>query len=244
MSDKLKLYIRGEGQLARATTVCCLRHFEIVTDPRIADIFWVCHDTLVNSLDESNVNVIFDDIRPLLAELPETVLVLISSQLPVGSTAIMEEEFPTLNFACSPENIRVATGIADFESQARIVVGARPLTMDRRLDELFHPFTQRIIYTETETAEMVKHALNGFLAVSIAYINEVATLCRIVGADPKTVADCVKLDPRVGEKARLNPGAPYSGGTLARDVYTMARLGKRMTPLIAAIKPSNDRDLR
>lgn len=244
----MKLYIRGRGQLAAAIKTCCERHFTLVDmagdEP---DIFWLCADTPVDTLDESNVEAVLDDVRPVLAVLPVTTLVLVSSQLPVGTVAILEGEFPELAFACSPENIRVAHGVSDFERQARVVVGIREKIRPSdlaKLKVLFAPFTNNLIFVSTETAEFVKHALNGFLALSIAYINEISTLCDKTGANVDDVARCVKLDDRVGTKARLNPGAPYSGGTLARDVYTMTKLGGKLTPLISAIKPSNDRAVR
>jgi UDPglucose 6-dehydrogenase len=96
----------------------------------------------------------------------------------------------------------------------------------------------------TESAEMVKHALNSFLALSVAYINEIAVLAETVGADAQEVAAGLKSEPRIGPRAYLSPGGPFAGGTLARDVVTLTRLGAaRHLPLalIPAIKESNDR---
>jgi len=95
----------------------------------------------------------------------------------------------------------------------------------------------------TESAEMVKHALNSFLALSITFINEVACLCEHTGADAKEVAAGLKSEPRIGPKAYLGPGGPFAGGTLARDVVTLTKLaeatGERIS-VIPAIKQSND----
>jgi UDPglucose 6-dehydrogenase len=95
----------------------------------------------------------------------------------------------------------------------------------------------------TESAEMVKHALNSFLALSITFINEVARLCETVGADAKEVSAGLKSEPRIGPRAYLGPGGPCAGGTLARDVVTLTRLGAakgETLSLIPAIKQSND----
>lgn len=241
----MKIYIRGTGTLAQAAILCCSRHFDVTNDPRAPglDIFWVCIDTPIGEDDKPHTDAVLEDIRPLLAQVHPDTLVLISSQLPVGTTKRLATEFPAVTFACSPENIRVLHAVEDFEKQARIIVGHRGVVLDYRLKELFAPFTENVILTSWETAEMVKHTLNGFMALSIAYINEVKTLCEQTGADATVVASCVRLDPRVGEKARLHPGLPYSGGHLGRDVYTMTQLGGGRTPLIAAIKPSNSRKL-
>ena len=90
---------------------------------------------------------------------------------------------------------------------------------------------------------MVKHALNSFLAVSITFINEIARLCEHVGADAKEVSAGLKSEPRIGPRAYLGPGGPFAGGTLARDVVTLTRLGEsagETLALIPAIKRSND----
>ena len=95
----------------------------------------------------------------------------------------------------------------------------------------------------TESAEMVKHALNSFLALSITFINEVARLCEHTGADAKEVSAGLKSEPRIGPKAYLGPGGPFAGGTLARDVVTLTKLaeanGEKIS-VIPAIKQSND----
>jgi UDPglucose 6-dehydrogenase len=91
---------------------------------------------------------------------------------------------------------------------------------------------------------MVKHALNSFLALSVAYINEIAALSETVGADAQEVAAGLKSDPRIGARAYLGPGGPFAGGTLARDVVTLSKLGAAQNlpiALIPAIKESNDR---
>ena len=95
----------------------------------------------------------------------------------------------------------------------------------------------------TESAEMVKHALNAFLALSITYINEIARLCEHVGADAKEVSAGLKSEPRIGPKAYLGPGGPFAGGTLARDVVALTRLAEakhETISVIPAIKQSND----
>jgi UDPglucose 6-dehydrogenase len=108
---------------------------------------------------------------------------------------------------------------------------------------LFKPFAAQTIFMRTESAEMVKHALNSFLALSITFINEIARVCEHVGADAKEVSIGLKSEPRIGPKAYLGPGGPFAGGTLARDVVTLTKLGAahhETLQLIPAIKESND----
>jgi UDPglucose 6-dehydrogenase len=217
------------------------------TDPQTAcaqaDILWVAYDTPVNENDESDVDFVLGNLRRALAALPAGALVLISAQLPVGTCARLEQEFPQFAFACSPENLRLGKALDAFEKAERAVVGIRNDAKKALLEQLFKPFAAQTLFMRTESAEMVKHALNSFLALSITFINEIARLCEHTGADAKEVSAGLKSEPRIGPKAYLGPGGPFAGGTLARDVVTLSRLaaahGEKIS-VIPAIKTSND----
>jgi UDPglucose 6-dehydrogenase len=208
-----------------------------------ADVLWLCYDTPVNDDDESDTEFVLGNLRRTLPHLPAGSLVLVSSQLPVGTCRRLEQEFPQFHFACSPENLRLGKAIDAFTKPERVIVGQRNATKQDLIKELFEPFTRQIIFMRTESAEMVKHALNSFLALSITFINEIARLCERTGADAKEVAAGLKSDARIGPRAYLGPGGPFAGGTLARDVVTLTHLAAEKheaLPLISAIKRSND----
>ena len=210
---------------------------------RTTDVLWVTYDTPVNDADESDIAQVLEPLHRALGELPSGALVLISSQLPVGTCAGLERRFPQFHFACSPENLRLGRSLDAFERAERIIVGTRPDAPKPLLEKLLAPFTSHIIFMRTESAEMVKHALNSFLALSITFINEVARLCEHVGADAAEVSAGLKSEPRIGPRAYLGAGGPFAGGTLARDVVTLSALGASFgEPLavIPAIKQSND----
>jgi len=207
-----------------------------------ADVLWLACDTPVNDNDESDVGFVLNQLRRCLAHLPAGALVLISSQLPVGTCRRLEAEFKQFRFACSPENLQLGRAIEAFEKAERVIVGIRDDQKKPLLEELFKPFTTQILWMRPESAEMVKHALNSFLALSITFINEIAQLCEQTGADAKEVSAGLKSDPRIGPRAYLSAGGPFAGGTLARDVVALTRLAAEHEPLsiLAAIKPSND----
>ena len=208
-----------------------------------ADVLWLTYDTPVNESDESDVETVLGNLRRALPALPHGALVLISAQLPVGTCAKLEKEFPQFHFACSPENLRLGKAIEAFEKAERAIVGIRTDAKKALLAELFQPFAVQTIFMRTESAEMVKHALNSFLALSITFINEIARLCEHTGADAKEVSIGLKSEARIGPKAYLGPGGPFAGGTLARDVVTLSKLaeanGEKIS-VIPAIKQSND----
>ena len=223
------------------------KKLSFTTDSKIAcenaDILWLCYDTPVNDSDESDVESVLANLRKSLPHLQNGALILISSQLPVGTCAKLGKEFPQFHFACSPENLRLGKAIESFEKAERVIVGIRDDAKKSLLEKLFAPFTSQIIFMRTESAEMVKHALNSFLALSITFINEIARLCEHVGADAKEVSLGLKSEPRIGPKAYLGPGGPFAGGTLARDVVTLTKLAKvngEKISVVPAIKQSND----
>ena len=223
------------------------KKLSFTADPKIAcaraDVLWLCYDTPVNENDESDVDFVLANLRRALPHLPKAALVLISAQLPVGTCRRLEAEFPQFHFACSPENLRLGRAIDAFEKAGRVIVGIRDDAKKALLEKLFAPFTPQILFMRTESAEMVKHALNSFLALSITFINEIARLGEHVGADAREVSAGLKSEPRIGPKAYLGPGGPFAGGTLARDVVTLTKLaaanGEKIS-VIPAITQSND----
>ncbi len=223
------------------------KRLRFTTDPRDAcadaQVLWLTYDTPVNDHDESDAAFVLSRLRRCLPHLPSGALVLVSSQLPVGTCRALEAEFPRFHFACSPENLRLGRALDAFENAQRVVVGVRTDAKKPLLEQLFKPFTPQVMFMRTESAEMVKHALNSFLAVSITFINEIARLCEHVGADAKEVTAGLKSEPRIGPKAYLAAGGPFAGGTLARDVVTLTQLGQshhEALQLIPAIKHGND----
>ncbi|MBU6409243.1 MAG: nucleotide sugar dehydrogenase [Verrucomicrobia bacterium] len=221
-------------------------NLSFTTDPTAcADsrVLWLCYDTPVNDNDEPDAEWVLANLCRALLHLKPGALVLISSQLPVGSCARLEKQFPQFHFACSPENLRLGRAIEAFEKADRIVAGIRHEHDKPLLQELLAPFTPRVLFMGAESAEMVKHALNSFLALSITFINEIARLCEHVGANARDVAAGLKSEARIGPRAYLGPGGPFAGGTLARDVVALTKLGERTgekISVIPAIKQSND----
>jgi UDPglucose 6-dehydrogenase len=210
-----------------------------------AEVAWIAYDTPVDERDQGDVEYVVERIVELLPHLADGTLVLISSQVPVGTTRRIEERSRNraLRFAYSPENLRLGKALDAFRRPGRVVAGVRSDADRETLAALFKPFTDHIEWMGVESAEMTKHALNAFLATSVTFINEIAAICEQVGADAAEVERGLKSDLRIGPRAYLAPGGAIAGGTLARDVVFLNRLGgerRLSTPLIAAIQSSND----
>lgn len=214
-----------------------------------ADVLWVAFDTPVDDEDQADVAYVQNQIQAALPHLQDGAVVLVSSQMPVGSIHKLETfaslHMPgkRLGFACSPENLRLGKALDVFLKPDRIVVGVRNAQTRRVLEELLSPVTQRVEWMSVESAEMTKHAINAFLATSVTFANEIAAICELVGADAKEVERGLKTEARIGPKAYVSPGGPFAGGTLARDIAFLglkSQAHQLSTPLLSAVGPSND----
>jgi UDPglucose 6-dehydrogenase len=176
------------------------------------EVLWVTYDTPVDDDDNADIDYVVGQIEKILPHLPAGATVLISSQMPVGSVkrleAVANARFAKKNFgfACSPENLRLGKALQVFLKPDRIVVGVRSLRDRERLDRLLRPIAARIEWMSVESAEMTKHAINAFLATSVAFANEIASLCEMAGADAKEVERGLKTESRIG------PGGPSGSG--------------------------------
>jgi UDPglucose 6-dehydrogenase len=194
---------------------------------------WITFDTPVDDEDRADVAWVLSTALELLPPLAEGTLVIVSSQLPVGSVAELEARSAAgrtdggLRFACVPENLRLGQALDGFRRPDRIVAGVRSDSDRSELAATLAPFTSEIEWMRVESAEMTKHALNGFLATSVAFINEVAAVCELVGADAAEVSRGLKSERRIGARAYLAPGDAFAGGTLARDVAFLREAAQR-----------------
>jgi UDPglucose 6-dehydrogenase len=192
----------------------------------------VTFDTPVDDEDNADVESVLARAVELLAWLPAGSLVVVSSQLPVGSIAKLHDRCAarrgdsSLRFACVPENLRLGNALESFRACDRIVAGVRTELDRSELAELLAPFSTNVQWMRVESAEMTKHALNGFLATSVAFINEVAEICESVGADAEEVSRGLRSEQRIGPRAYLGPGDAFAGGTLARDIGFLRGLAK------------------
>lgn len=213
------------------------------------ELLWLAYDTPVDDDDNADVDFVIEQLTLALPYLGTGATVLISSQMPAGSIGSLErlcqQRFPSkaIGFAYSPENLRLGKALDVFLNPDRIVVGVRSSEHQERIGRVLQPITDRIEWMSVESAEMTKHAINAFLATSVVFANEIASVCELIGADAKQVERGLKSESRIGPKAYLSPGGAFAGGTLARDVEFLKKISASRdiaTPLLAAIRLSND----
>ena len=174
------------------------------SDPEIAlagaDLLWVTYDTPVDDDDKADLNPVLEGIDRCLPHLPKDAVVLISSQIPAGTCHLLERRYPDRRFVYSPENLRLGKAIEIFLCQDRIVLGARRVDDFERVSALLGNFSSNIQHVRPESAEMIKHAINSFLALSITFMNEIARICEHVGADAREVERGLKSEARIGDR--------------------------------------------
>jgi UDPglucose 6-dehydrogenase len=214
-----------------------------------AEILWVAFDTPLDENNNADIFFVEEQIKKIMPHLKENAVILFSSQLPVG-TIKKVQEFSKKNFikkkfkfACSPENLRLGNALNVFLNPDRVIIGFDNKKTKNLLSLLFKPITNQIEWVNIESAEMTKHAINCFLATSIIFANEIASICEKVGADYFEIEKGLKSDNRIGQKAYLSSGKSIAGGTLLRDVNFLNEEKKKFNlslPLLSSIIKSND----
>jgi UDPglucose 6-dehydrogenase len=202
------------------------------------DLLVLAYDTRVDNEDNADVDYVMSEFTRIAEKLQTGTHILICSQLPVGSSdlieKILEKSGHQGNVIVQPENLRLGRAIDSFFKPERIVAGTTDAKPDPIIINAFNGIDAPIVWMSRRSAEVTKHALNAFLATSVTFMGELSEICELVGADAKEVETGLKSDPRIGTRAYLSPGLGFAGGTLARDVRKLSNLQNeiRDTPAI------------
>ncbi|MCH8924795.1 MAG: UDP-glucose/GDP-mannose dehydrogenase family protein [Proteobacteria bacterium] len=173
--------------------------------------------------------------REIAAALNGYTVIVTKSTVPVGTSRevarIVREARPDADFdvASNPEFLREGSAIGDFMRPDRVVIGTDSERAREVMRQIYRPLyliETPIIFTEPETAELIKYAANAFLATKITFINEIADLCEKVGADVHDVARGIGLDGRIGRKF-LHPGPGYGGSCFPKDTLALVRTAEQ-----------------
>ncbi len=183
----------------------------------------------------ADLQYVFDVARIVGQNIDKYTLFVTKSTVPVGTSErvkdVIEKEIARrglsveFDVASNPEFLKEGAAIKDFMSPDRIVVGVETSRARQIMDRLYKPFTlnrYRMIYTDIPSAEMIKYAANAMLATRISFMNEIANLCDLVGADVNMVRQGIGADSRIGNKF-LYPGCGYGGSCFPKDVKALIR---------------------
>jgi UDPglucose 6-dehydrogenase len=170
--------------------------------------------------------------RSIAENMKEPLIIINKSTVPIGTgdwvADIVKSAQPRpIDFAVvsCPEFLREGSAIADFMSPHRNVIGSLDLEAANKVAQLHLPLRAPIVITDLRTAEMIKYASNAFLAAKISFINELADMCELVGADVKEVAAGMGYDARIGRHF-LDAGLGWGGSCFPKDVQALAYMAK------------------
>lgn len=210
------------------------------------DYLFITLDTPVNDYDEVSLTLLKRLFNLVTKYSSKNTKIIISSQIPIGTTRSLIKKLKHDRVIYFPENLRLGNAIEDFLNPSRIVLGGGKQVISQFLKD-FPIFRCEVLMMSIESSEMLKHALNSYLALNISFSSELSDLCELLGADMNEVVHGLKTDPRVSPKAPLNPGLGFAGGTLGRDVKTLINLSSKVnysTKLLNAIYEVNQDRLK
>ncbi|WP_102264397.1 UDP-glucose dehydrogenase family protein [Mesobacillus jeotgali] len=194
-----------------------------------ADVVFIAVGTPPKENGEADLQYVEAVAKSIGEHLDSYKVIVTKSTVPVGTGKRVKEIIASVsghtNFdiASNPEFLREGSAIYDTMNMERAVIGIESDKASEVLTELHKPFNTNIVLTDVETAEMIKYASNAFLATKISFINEVANVCELVGADVTKVAEGMGFDNRIG-KAFLQAGIGYGGSCFPKDTSALVQI--------------------
>lgn len=197
-----------------------------------AEFLIIAIDTPLDNEDNPKLESVYETVFQCANHLRDNRVIILSSQVPIGTSDDLIRRIRTkrkglkFDLAYVPENLRLGDAIRRFSHPEFLLIGAEGADTVARLRRFYRPIFASPTVLSRKEAELSKHVLNAYLALQVSFANELGRICDELEVDSIPVTDAIKQDPRVGKTAMLRPGMGFSGGTLARDVRTLQRLGK------------------
>ena len=203
----------------------------------------------------ADLKYVLEVARTIGRNMKQYKLVVTKSTVPVGTAgkvrAVIQEELDKrgvnihFDVASNPEFLKEGNAISDFMSPDRVVVGVESERAQKLMSKLYKPFLLnnfRVIFMDIPSAEMTKYAANSMLATRISFMNDIANLCEIVGADVNMVRSGIGSDTRIGRKF-LYPGIGYGGSCFPKDVKALIKTAEQngyKMRVLSAVEEGNE----
>jgi len=257
-TGNIPIYERGLKSIIERNRGAGRLHFssDINRAIEVSDIIFIAVGTPQGKNNGIDLRAVESVAHSIGKHLNGYKIICTKSTVPVGTGKKIESIIKTKNnsaefdYVSNPEFLREGTAIKDFLHPNRVVIGAKSEKAINIMRDIYRPLyinETPIFVTNIETAEMIKYASNAFLALKISYINEIANLCEVVGADIHEVAKAMGQDGRISSKF-LHPGPGFGGSCFPKDTQALATIGQiNDTPLNtieAAIKTNKRQKLR
>lgn len=246
--DEMVLRNHREGRLNFSTDLA-----EVIDD---VEVVFSAVGTPPDEDGSADLKYVLEVARTFGRNINKYTLLVTKSTVPVGTAAkvkaaVAEElakrgaEVP-FDVASNPEFLKEGAAIKDFMSPDRVVVGVESVRARELMSRLYRPFLLnnfRVIFTDIPSAEMIKYAANSMLATRISFMNDIANLCELVGADVNMVRKGIGSDSRIGSKF-LYPGCGYGGSCFPKDVKALIKTAEKRgykMRVLSAVEEVNDR---
>lgn len=194
---------------------------------RDADVVFIGVGTPEKLDGSANLSYVYSVAKQIAECIEKDCVVVVKSTVPIGTNDKIEEVMRNyllhkvkLHVASNPEFLAQGTAVKDTLHPSRIVIGVEDEFAEEKLKEVYKSFTAPILVTSRRSAEMIKYASNDFLALKISFINEIANLCEIIGANIDDVALGMGYDNRIGDKF-LKSGIGYGGSCFPKDTKAL-----------------------
>lgn len=210
-----------------------------------AEVIFIGVGTPEQSDGSANLSYIATVSRQIAETIERDCLVVVKSTVPIGTNDKVEQfirDFLVhdvkVEVASNPEFLAQGTAVRDTLHASRVIIGTESEWAEQKLREVYKDFEPPIVSVSRRSAEMIKYASNDFLALKISYMNDIANLCELVGADIEDVARGMSYDRRIGDRF-LNAGIGYGGSCFPKDTkalkYLAAQYGYRLRTVEAAV---------
>jgi len=211
-----------------------------------ADAIFIGVGTPEQADGSANLSYIATVARQIAENIVKDCLVVVKSTVPVGTNDKVEQFIKDflvkdvkVEVASNPEFLAQGTAVHDTLHAARIIIGTESKWAEDMLMKIYEPFKLPIVSVNRRSAEMIKYAANDFLALKISYMNDIANLCELVGANIQDVAKGMSYDERIG-KNFLNAGIGYGGSCFPKDTKALAYLAAQHGYKLKTVKAAVD----
>ena len=241
LQGKIPIYEPGLDELVLRNTREGRLHFTTDLSQCIDDveIVFSAVGTPPDEDGSADLQYVLSVARTFGRHIKKYTILVTKSTVPVGTARkvkkVIEEELEKrgenipFDVASNPEFLKEGAAIKDFMSPDRVVVGVESEQAREKMSRLYRPFLLnnfRVIFTDIPSAEMIKYAANSMLATRISFMNDIANLCELVGADVNMVRKGLGSDSRIGSKF-LYPGCGYGGSCFPKDVKALIRTAEK-----------------
>ena len=218
-----------------------------------ADFIFIGVGTPERADGSANLDYVFTVAKQIAESIEKDCVVVVKSTVPIGTNDEVEKYIKdnlkndvTVNVASNPEFLAQGTAVRDTLHASRIVIGTENKETEEKMLDLYKNFELPIVSTNRRSAEMVKYASNDFLALKISFINDIANLCEIVGANIEDVTKGMSYDKRIGDKF-LKAGCGYGGSCFPKDTkalhFLASQQGYELKTIKAAIEVNKNQKL-